>query len=176
MRYLLKSLLLIILAAYWLPLHAQEVYKTVDKNGKVHFSDTPTKNSKKVDVPQTNIAEGADTHGETTRGRGGDDDDDDVEKPIKYTLRLVSPNQGERFGPSYRTLPVNVGVEPELKDGYYIVYYFNGQATARTQSLSWSFPLSLKTRGQNTVSAAVVDSGGRILTRSRSALIYHIRP
>jgi hypothetical protein len=50
MLYIRNSLLFLILVAVSLTIAAEEVYKSVDENGVVSFSDTPTPSSHEIEV------------------------------------------------------------------------------------------------------------------------------
>ena len=152
---------------------AGPIYKTVDENGKVTFSDSPpdTGTTEEVELGPLN----------TQEGRPSDDNyrpqNRKTPKPSKqYRIALNGPAQGQQVGPAQRSVTASVSVTPSLDRGYKIQFYFDGQPFRLTSSTSVSIPLPITKRGQRSVSASLLDPQGNIVSRTNSVIIHVIRP
>jgi len=150
--------------------HSQEVYKTVDAEGNVIFTDKPDKNSEKVDVEIKNIQQPIEIQQKKAKKSAN-------KKRVEYTLELMSPTAGQRFGPAQRTLQIRVAITPELLPEHYIEFYLNGERVAGPSRSNSAFvPLGIKMRGQKTANVKVIDESGRVIASSSSATVHVIRP
>ncbi len=150
-------------------LGAQEVYKTITKEGKVVFSDTPQQNSEKVETELTNLQ--APTQVSTQQYSSS------KQKSSEYKVRLTSPKSGFKLGPSQRSLSMSVAVTPSLEVGYRVEFWIDGKRVrGPSKSTSASYPMGIKMRGKHSVTAKIVNSSGKAVASSSSATIHVIRP
>ncbi len=163
--------LLALLLIFTLATAAQEVYKTVDEKGKVTFSDAPKDQSEKINTDLKNI------HPPTKAVSTPEKSQKNSATPRKYTIGLTNPSQNQQFGPSAKTINIGTSLSPRLQPGHSLVFYMNGKQVAKSKrSYSTSVNITRNMRGQNKVSAAVVDNNGKRLATSNSVTIYVIRP
>jgi len=158
MRRLLFTLLL--LAA---PLAlAATVYKWVDENGVVHYSDQPHPNAEKVHVKEPQ------TYRESN--------------PLAAPA-APSPDGGGGGGPTYRgcliaqpadnedlanpdSLVVVVRTDPPLRPGDQVFVTLDGQALNDGRPTGAQFTISPVERGTHVLQATVRDSGGALLCQT----------
>lgn len=165
MRRLLFTLLL--LAA---PLAlAVTVYKWVDENGVVHYSDQPHPNAEKVHVKEPQ------TYRESN--------------PLAAPA-APSPDGGGGGGPTYRgcsiaqpadnedlanpdSLVVVVRTDPPLRPGDQVFVTLDGQALNDGRPTGAQFTISPVERGTHVLQATVRDSGGALLCQT-SGVSYSV--
>jgi len=165
MRRLLFTLLL--LAA---PLAlAATVYKWVDENGVVHYSDQPHPNAEKVHVKEPQ------TYRESN--------------PLAAPA-APSPDGGGGGGPTYRgcsiaqpadnedlanpdSLVVVVRTDPPLRPGDQVFVTLDGQALNDGRPTGAQFTISPVERGTHVLQATVRDSGGALLCQT-SGVSYSV--
>ncbi len=165
MRRLLFTLLL--LAA---PLAlAATVYKWVDENGVVHYSDQPHPNAEKVHVKEPQ------TYRESN--------------PLAAPA-APSPDGGGGGGPTYRgcsiaqpadnedlanpdSLVVVVRTDPPLRPGDQVFVTLDGQALNDGRPTGAQFTISPVERGTHALQATVRDSGGALLCQT-SGVSYSV--
>ncbi len=164
----LRELALLTLIGFFPNLiYAQDVYKTVDEEGKVIFSDKPAQDSEKVEVEIKNIQPPLQTHTNAAKKSSAQ------EGPVRYSIALAAPAQGQRYGPAERRLTISAAVSPALKAGHYLEFYLSGRKVGGPgKSAKASVPLNIKMRGQKTASAKIVDTSGRVIASSGSATVY----
>ncbi|MFL0805176.1 MAG: DUF4124 domain-containing protein [Agarilytica sp.] len=168
----MKTLLLIFGYTIWLlapSLAAQDVYKTLTKEGKVVFSDTPQQNSEKIETELTNLQSPTQVSPQQRTSK--------TAKSSEYNLRLTSPKNGAKLGPSQRALALSISVTPALDAGYQVEFWLDGKRIrGPSRSTSASYPMGIKMRGKHSVMAKIVNSAGKAIASSTSSTIYVIRP
>jgi len=153
---------------------AQGVYKTVDENGKVTYTDSPKEQSEELTIDPLNVHEGTKPAAHSRRPKTSKSSPASLAAP---SLTLESPINGQKIGPTERTLSIRASIKGRLQADHFIVFYINGHPVSQpSKSLSITIPLGLKMRGQRTVNAAVVSSDGRTISTSNSATTHVIRP
>ncbi len=148
---------------------AQEVYKTITKEGNVVFSDTPQQNSEKIETELTNLQAPTQTSPQQRVSK--------TKKSAEYRVRLTSPQNGSKLGPSQRSLAMRVSVIPSLEPEYRVEFWLDGKRIrGPSKSTSASFPMGIKMRGKHTVMAKIVNSAGKTIASSSISTIHVIRP
>lgn len=152
------------------------IYKTVDKNGRIIFTDNPPAHEKadSIDLQETNIQLGG--HTSLSPEGGGQRQ---LNPPI--SISIVSPAIDARLGPSDKSVTFSAQTNLSLTatnedDG--IVFYLDGRAlNTASDSMSYTLPLSIKIRGRHVVTAAVLDkTTGKTIAASSPVSFYVIKP
>lgn len=148
---------------------AAEVYRHVDKNGVVHYSDQPpTRDAKPVVLPPIQVI-----------GPFSADADAGLDKAFAaapaYKLSIVSPAADETFRGDDRRLPVSVSMDQPLPEGFGLVYLLDGSAQNTPAVRSLNYTLDGVERGEHLVSVAMVDATGREVARA-APVIVHMKP
>ena len=144
------------------------VYKSVDKNGRVTFSDVPQ--GEKVDelaLPQINAQKAVTPKPYTPSKRSA--------PSTSYSVRLASPANGSQIVSAAQQFPVSANIAPELSEGYKAQLLLNGRRVG-SGNTSGSFTAHVTTPGKQQVSVAVISPSGSIVARSTTATVYVIRP
>ena len=156
---LMRILLLIIYFCLALPIQARDVYRSVDENGNVIFSDTPVAGSEKIRVDEIRtIAPGEDP--------GFVYPPPPKETDVYSTLEIVSPENGSVIQSDDGKVMINAALEPllNLKAGHYLVLYLDGIEAA--SGTSPQFILSNVERGTHVLTIAVLDQSGHEVIKS----------
>ncbi len=140
-----------------------EIYRTVDADGNVVYTDTPTSDSKPVDLPPASTYSPpryATAVPERKSAQG--------EEPEFYSnVQIVQPGDEETIRANAGNVDVGVQVSPELRieAGHRIQFYLDGEPVG-APSTELSTALSNIDRGEHTVAAAIVDTSGATLERT----------
>ena len=158
------------------PAFAADVYRWVDDDGVVHYSDTPREGAEKVEVrdPQTYSGQAALNATPVAR-----DATPVVESGPVVTygaVRIVSPVHDGVAWNTDGELTVEVAVEPALDvaAGHRVMVYLDGAPVAGTPMASTSLKLSGIVRGSYELYATVVDAAGTHLAQSEP-ITFHVR-
>jgi len=163
---LLPSLLCACLA---LPVAAVDVYRWVDGEGNVIFSDTPREGAEKVQLRETTIVPGE----RPTVKLSPDDAVPEVPVALPYTAATIvePPDQGTLRNDQMVT--VTVGLAPALQTafGHRLQLFVDGQPHGGP-ALAASFVLEGVERGAHTLEAVVLGDQGEELIRTPSSTFF----
>ncbi len=143
-----------------------EVYRVVDEEGKVTFTDKPPHDAptkEKVSLPITNVqpalkvAPAVEAAEEEIEGY--------------QEIAILAPAQDTTIPPGQETLTVQVGLKPSLKAGHLIQLLLNGQSYGLPTATT-SFSIGSLIRGENSVQIQVVDTEGSVIGLSNTATIH----
>lgn len=157
---------------------AEEIYKSVDENGRITFSSSGGDQAEKIEVKEPNVVVLPKVAKPEVSGEDGVAGDQGLAKALPYTkLVITKPEEAvtEVRGVElpYR-LDVNVMSEPALQSslGHRYQFYFDGKPVGKPSTRN-SIAFADLYRGSYQVSVAIVDtkSKNRELIRSESAQI-----
>jgi hypothetical protein len=142
-----------------------DIYKHVDANGRVYYSDTPTEGGKPMELPPINTME--------------------IPKPIEVTappaiqaevdheynsVDIVSPNNEDTIR-AVDSFYVTVETDPDLHDSDQVVLLLNGKEQSRSDRYL-SFLVSALERGTYVFEAQIRDKQNNILKNSSIVTVY----
>lgn len=144
------------------------VYKKVDADGNVSFSDVPDKSAQLVNVAplETVPALSPDVIAKTL---SDDDSQKSAAANINYTIKIISPKSDQTYHRSADAFSANVEVKPNLQDGDHLVFLVDGKTSDQT------IPPNTLDRGQHQFEARVVSAKGRIL-KSQTTTFFVQQP
>lgn len=147
-----------------------EVWRWVDENGVVHFSDTPREGAVQVDVSEASRPTGAQVFRDT-RPRASDEvDAAEEDAPFHYdSLSITSPGAEETLWNIEGTLNVSIALSPGLQPGHQVRVYFNGEPRLEATT---SFTINEVWRGVHNIQVEVIDQTGKLMIRSRPNRFY----
>lgn len=155
------------------PSQAGEIYKTVDEDGRVTYSDKPPRHQKgnKAELPPVNAMERT----EQTRSSAQDSvPASQSEQAIDYQLNLTSPEQDAQVPPGQRDLVIRVELDPPLAPEHRLVYYMDGQEIARGRDQQHRIEEIF--RGTHQIHVAIVNRKGQTLKASDTRQVHVHRP
>lgn len=169
----MRTLLMLGLLALCVPILAQSVYKTVDEDGNVTYSDEPPEgddNASEADLPKLNEVPRQQRHRQPSRSQSREQQ---PEAP-DYQLELLSPEPDTSVPPGQRNLTIAVRLAPGLARGHQLVYYQGDKRlTASRQS---TYTIEEITRGTHQIRVTVEDENGQVITRAGPVPIHVHRP
>lgn len=146
-----------------------DVYKSVDKDGNIIFSDTPSENAEKVELDELPTIPALETGppGAPPPSRGG--------VPPDYTeLEIVNPanDAALRLEEDDATIPVSVRLAPALFPAHSLVLYLDGNEYATGRSPG--FQLTGVERGTHQLRVAVKNSADGQIIKSSPTSTFHL--
>jgi len=148
--------------------YAEVIYKSVDKHGNITYSDTKTnKQAVSVKLPAINTQPAVKSSLNTPKNS--------PQETLNYQVAILTPRNGDTLHNNQRRINVNVSVRPALKPGFYLQAMLDGMLHGQAVT-SKQFTVGEFDRGEHTLSVAIIDSNGKILTQSASITLYVKRP
>jgi len=168
-------LLLAVLGSCWALAAQATVYRWVDADGVVHFSDQPHQGATEIQVaepqtysaPKAAPANAAAAAAASARTRNVN---------FRYTNCSVGSPAAESSVVDVETLGVSVGVEPALRPTDRISLYYDGGAVPGSGGTSTSFQINAPERGTHTLSVSISDATGAIVCQSGPLNFYVHQP
>ncbi|NKF52160.1 DUF4124 domain-containing protein [Shewanella sp. WXL01] len=143
------------------------VYRWVDENGKVHYSDEPRENATEVqlnDNTQNNITVVQPTP--ITRSTKPSPD-----AQPNYKVVIASPAEEATIRDNNGNITVTANIEPKLPKGAFFTLSLNGQLKVQPQTSS-IFRLTNIDRGAHTIVVNVVTQNGKVLASSPARTVF----
>lgn len=145
------------------------VYKWVDDQGVVHYTDKPpTDGAQPAKLPPLQTYK----EGTTPNLRKFEKPGAPATTQGAAQIDIVTPAHDETF--RERTVPIAVMVTPQLKAGQKLIYLLDG-VPASAPTTQTSYALTEVDRGTHTVSVTVVDEAGNQYGSSPSVTV-HVKP
>ncbi|GLP97594.1 DUF4124 domain-containing protein [Paraferrimonas sedimenticola] len=143
------------------------VYRWVDENGKVHYSDEPEKG---VKAEQIEVKEASSISVSLPKVADVKEQQPQAE-PIDYKLSIRSPNNEETIRNNNGNFEVHVDIAPKLSPSHRLALYLNGKAYSVPQR-NGMFRLVNIDRGEHNLSAKLIDKNGKVLASSAETKVF----
>jgi hypothetical protein len=168
--------ILLILAGLAVSLAAasQEIYRWVDKNGVVHYSDQPdSPNAVLIDViePNAYAAQDAEPAGAAAARGGGEPEEDEPEVSPYASLSISSPAPDAVFFGADAAVTVTADLEGTLQPDHTVVFFLNGN---RKEAGGLSTEYTGLARGSYFLRASILDAAGQPVITSQQTT-FHVR-
>lgn len=172
--------ILLILAGMALSLAAasQEIYRWVDKDGIVHYSDQPgASNAELINVIEPNAYEGAAATPDANSEGDDSGSDGDANPSTRATispyqsLSIVSPTPDQVFFGADAVVTVSADLQGTLRPDHQVVFFVNGN---RKPAEGLSTQLTGLERGTYFLRASILDQNGNPVISSQQTT-FHIR-
>jgi hypothetical protein len=147
---------------------ATEVYRWVDEDGVVHYSDAPHPGAQKIEIaePTTVPAYRRPDAAERTPPTNGDSQ---PAAPGYQSLEIVQPAAEQTLWNIEGRLTVQLALQPALKPGDRVRLYFDGEPR---EVSGLQVPLEEVYRGAHNLQAEVVNQAGQLMIRSEPIRFY----
>jgi len=171
----MKKRLALLLLLCGLALTAEAaVYRWLDRDGVVHYSDQPSPGAKLVDLPESSHY-APPSPGEATPAAGTDQTGAPAGATVYQSFSIVHPADGETMHNATGDVDVLMVLEPELRKGDQIQLVLDGLGARQTVE-TLSSVLKHVERGQHTLQAEVLDGAGATLMRATPVRFYLLMP
>lgn len=151
---------------------AQPIYKTVDDEGHVSYSDKPPRGNQPPESPElppvNSVPEQAVPSGRPS------DSEADATPQLQYSIEIVAPQPDSSVPPGQRDLPISVDLQPVLLPEHTLVYYLDDEPVAEIRSTQHIVREIY--RGTHSVRVEVLDARGRVLGATNPVTIHVHRP
>ena len=150
------------------------VYKKVNPDGSVEFSDIPQNNSEEIEIKpvQTIPAIKLPPSAETTKAEA----ETETMETFRYkSLEIISPKNDEAVRENTGQLMVTAKLEPELRPEYehHIVWLLDGKKIEQGSVTGLQLKIENLDRGTHQLQIRVVDYDGNVVIKS-SVISFHM--
>lgn len=149
-----------------------DIYKWVDRQGNVHFSDTPHPGAERLDIPE------AQSFTPPTRPSSVPERMSPAPEANGHTytrVAIVQPENEATIRNNDGFIAVSVQVEPELFPGDKLQMVFDNTPLGEPQT-NLLFQMSGIYRGSHTIAIQVIDTDGTVLETSDPVTVFMFRP
>ena len=159
----MRTLLFTLLSLACSVVLAATVYKWIDENGVVHYSDQPHPNAEKVHVQavqtyKSGPYDAGGGAGSLRPGRGT--------APAAYAGCAIAQPADTQNYPNVESLSIVVRTDPSLHPGDQIFLMLDGAPLNNAQPVGTQFTLSPVERGTHTLQAVVRDGNGGLMCQT----------
>jgi hypothetical protein len=149
--------------------NAQEVYKVVNEDGSVTYTDDPgDKPAEKVELREPTVVPAVTPRPPLQSNR---DNNDNV--PKSYEVLITSPEPETHLNPGDWDLAVVVATDPGVHASHRVQILDNGEVKSDEGS---TLVIKAISRGTHTLTAQVVNERGRVISTSAPVTVYVHRP
>jgi len=150
---------------------AADIYKTVDEQGRVIYTDKPSGDqpAEKVDLPPVNTLP---PEPRTNRPNPTINNKPSQQQP--YSISIVSPKNNATLTAEQRDLGIAVTLDRPLESNHWLLFFMNGELLEETQSNSVF--IEEITRGSHTIYIEVIDNKCISLGVSEPVVVNVMRP
>ncbi len=157
---------LLILAVLISPLLHATVYKWVDEDGKVHFSDEPVKNAEVVEFNkntenQVKLPQPY-TKAESTQATADH---------ASYKMHITSPSEEETIRSNEGEISIAVQLEPELASSHLLVLFMDGKQYGDAQQRGL-FRVTNIDRGEHSFVIKALTQDGKLLASTPARKVF----
>lgn len=153
------------------------VYKQINANGQVEYSDKPSEQSIEMVMPQIQV-NATPASPPTTESKAADAAAASLEleknKQEQMHIRISSPIEQQMFISAIREVPVTIMVEPKLSSSQKIKLLVDNQPFGEPQNTD-TFVIKEIERGAHELKAMVLDEQGKILATSEPVTFHQQR-
>lgn len=167
----MRNLLLLVLMVLLAPVVGADVYKVVDKDGTVRYTDKPnSENAEKIKLREVNTVPGAEPLPQSTPVSSYESQP----AAVSYQIGIISPRADVTIPVGQRDLAIAVSLNPGLREGHLLVYFMNGELLEETTMSN--IIVKDVPRGSHTLVVEAIDANGQSLGTSAPVIVNVIRP
>lgn len=159
---------LVLLCAWAVVAQAEEVWRWVDENGVVHYSDRPRPGAEKIELRGAQTYRAPAMPPRRAEEPAGADEDS---APGYSGFRIVAPAQGETLWNIGGELSVQLEVQPSLAPSHRVRVYLDGQLREDSPQAT-QITLAEVYRGEHQLRAVIVDPQGREVAATEDVTFY----
>jgi hypothetical protein len=153
------------------PVMADEIYKWVDENGQIHFSDVPQEGATEVEIAPIQTFSAPSVAASSSSSNDADDANETV---MNYeSLEITSPAMEETIWNTGGTVTVAVQTRPGLRTGHQIRLYLDGKPLPNLAPGTSSLQVSEVFRGEHQLRAEIWDETGTILIKADPSIFFY---
>jgi hypothetical protein len=167
----MRSILILAGLAVSLAAASQEIYRWVDKDGVVHFSDQPgAPNAELITVLEPNVSEPQEAE-PASAAVASRSEPQEPDVPPYDSLSIVSPTPDQVFFGADAVVNATAELGGTLRPDHSVVFFLNGN---RHEASGLSADFSNLARGSYFLRASILDQAGRPVITSQQ-ISFHVR-
>ena len=144
-----------------------EVYKSLDKDGRIVYTDKPMPNSEKVKITEPNTIKSITVP--------NPDEQEPASKPFEYdTLTITTPADNGIIPNGLVPFDVAINAAPKLQPEHRLQLLIDGKL--HSSSSKNTFRVNSLSRGKHTLQTLILDASGNRLTQSKVIRVFVYRP
>jgi len=144
-----------------------DVFRWVDDDGVVHFSDRPHEGAEIVALPEAQTFSAPATSRQQQPAEPAAESGEDAAEEVGYkSLRIIGPGQDEVLWNTGGAVNVQIDLEPQLQAGHNVLLFLDDQVVSELAGDQRSFQLSEVFRGTHSLRAEIHDANGEGVFRS----------
>ncbi len=164
----MRAVALILMLMMAFPGMAQKIYKTVDEDGNVVYTDEPpTPDAEPMDLPPITVADPFTSQPGTASSDG---EGEAVEAPPYPNLAMVSPASEEHFWGTGGTFRAQLAADGGLRPGDSVRFFLDGELAGIVQDLWMEF--AGIDRGEHKIRAEIVDGSGKVVAATGDVTFF----
>lgn len=162
-------------------LQAATVYRSVDAQGNVIYTDKPIENSERIDLEPLTVVPSPEPLPDNpvksdvgASDAASNDDDNAVTGPFMpySTFRIAEPQDGATLPTGYAgNVQVELDIDPDLRDDHRVRLLLDGQISQSAMHTK-AFMLTDLDRGEHQLQAELLDASGRVRHRSAPITLF----
>lgn len=164
----MRSLMLVLVGLSCFAVQA-EVYKWIDENGKVHYSDEPKNGAKVVKLKEK--TQNQITLPPPVALNVNTDSDKAKAENYNYQLNIQSPEQDATIRNNQGKITVISQIEPKLMKSHFLVLFMDDIRVSEPQTKG-IFQLDNIDRGAHILMVKAIDQNGKVLASSQSKQVF----
>jgi len=169
MKRLLPAACVLLVSTTCSLLHAEPIYKHVDAQGNVTYSDSPMgSDDQAITLPPVNTQ----NMSEGDSGRGYDTAP--VADEIDYQMFIDLPENDSSIPPGQTSVVVSGHLDPAAEFPAEFALVYDGQVIQTSGTPQFSIPQLF--RGSHSISIQVIDDQGVTIANSSTVTIHVVRP
>ena len=171
MKILKHKILPIILLPFLLSSAQAALYKTIDKNGSITYSDSPAKNAKELDLPPIPLIHITPSPELDLSKKTSPKNGESME--VEYAnLMITFPRDGETTSSNSGDVSVALSITPVLSNADTVILKVNGKEMRRGHSELLILPHL--NRGSHTLQAFILNAADKTLISSKP-ITFHLQ-
>ncbi len=169
----MRVAILLVMSFLCLAVQAQ-VYRWVDAEGKVHYTDRPHEGAEQVAVPTSRAADPAEDEGEG-EGESGAPRSASADGGEDYeSFSILAPTENQTVSNPAREVSISLMLAPGLQSGHSLRMTVNGEVQGQPLKAT-QFRLTQLTPGTHSLQVAVHDADGNTVATTQT-VNFHFKP
>ncbi len=150
------------------------VYKQVNSDGQIEYSDQPTEESTQIILPSIQVNSTVEQPSQISSQPLSSEQPENLKKK-QVTIRISSPIEQQVFVSPVTEIPVTFEVQPALKPNQKIKLLLDNQPYGSPQEDTGNFVLKNVERGAHELKAMVIEEPDQVLGTSASVTFHQQR-
>lgn len=146
-----------------------KIYRWIDEDGKIHFSDTAVPGTEEFDMKEINLVPV-----NAQQNNAFEDKlsfDDEKKEIIDYQATITSPENDKPLRSNEGTINIHVAVEPEKENTHTLQLYLDGKKLGSPQ-ISPAIRAQNIDRGTHQVQVELLDENGNGLAKTQVVTVH----